>query len=165
MPQPVPALSEPRRRPNADALASAPAGARPAMRRVAVFCKAGGGKSTLAKRLANLTGLPLQAVDTIQHGPCGEKVPHERYPQIHAELLRRDAWIIDGLDCVASAWERLAAADTPVRVDLPLPFITGGSRSGSSRASSRTRKAGRRAARSGRIPSAATMCCGAAIAG
>lgn len=95
------------------------------MRRVAVFGKAGGGESTLAKGLADLTGLPLHAVDTIQHGPGGEKVPHERYPQIHAELLRRDAWIIDGLGRVASAWERFAAADTPVHVDLPLPALLG----------------------------------------
>ncbi len=90
------------------------------MKRVAVFGNAGGGKSTLARRLAELTGLPLHVLDLIQYRPGGEKVPREQYLRIHAELLRRDAWIIDGFGCVASAWERFAAADTLVHVDLPL---------------------------------------------
>jgi adenylate kinase family enzyme len=36
------------------------------MKRVAVFGNAGGGKSTLAKRLAELTRLPLYPIDMIQ---------------------------------------------------------------------------------------------------
>lgn len=78
------------------------------------------GKSTLAKRLAVLTGLPLHVLDMIQYGPGGRKVPHEQYLQVHSEILQRDAWIIDGFGCMASAWERLAAADTLIHVDLPL---------------------------------------------
>jgi adenylate kinase family enzyme len=35
------------------------------MNRVAVFGNAGGGKSALAQRLAELTGLPLYVVDMI----------------------------------------------------------------------------------------------------
>jgi adenylate kinase family enzyme len=90
------------------------------MKRVAVFGNAGGGKSTLAKRLAELTGLPLYPLDTIQFRAGGGEVPHQEYLQAHADLLRRDAWIIDGFGCVASAWERFARADTLVYVDLPL---------------------------------------------
>ena len=92
----------------------------PAMKRVAVFGNAGGGKSTLAKRLAALTGLPLYPLDLMQYRPGGDAVPHEDYLQAHAEVMRRDAWIIDGFGCVASAWERFAKADTLVYVDLPL---------------------------------------------
>ena len=92
----------------------------PAMRRVAVFGNAGGGKSTLAKRLAEMTGLPLSPLDLIQYKPGGGEVPREQYLQTHAELLRRDEWIIDGFGCVASAWERFARADTLVYLDLPL---------------------------------------------
>ena len=36
------------------------------MRRVAVFGNAGAGKSTLARRLAELTELPLYPIDMIQ---------------------------------------------------------------------------------------------------
>jgi adenylate kinase family enzyme len=90
------------------------------VKRVAVFGNAGGGKSTLARRLAELTGLPLHPLDLIQFEVGGAAVPHERYLKEHAELLRRDTWIIDGYGCRASAWERFAAADTLVYLDLPL---------------------------------------------
>ena len=36
------------------------------MRKVAVFGNAGAGKSTLARRLAEITGLPLYPIDMIQ---------------------------------------------------------------------------------------------------
>ena len=86
-----------------DRLATAEANAKPAMKRVAVFGNAGGGKSTLAKRLAETTGLPLHPLDLIQYEPGGGEAPREQYLQAHAELLRRDEWIIDGFGCVASA--------------------------------------------------------------
>ena len=90
------------------------------MKRVAVFGNAGGGKSTLARRLAELTHLPLHTVDRLKFRDGGGEVPHEEYLQAHAELLRQDEWIIDGFGCVPSAWERFAAADTLIHVDLPL---------------------------------------------
>jgi adenylate kinase family enzyme len=88
---------------------------------VAVFGNAGGGKSSLAKRLAELTRLPLHPLDLIQYRAGGGKAPHDEYLKAHAELLQRDAWIIDGFGCVESAWERFARADTLVYIDLPLP--------------------------------------------
>jgi adenylate kinase family enzyme len=98
------------------------------MRKVAVFGNAGAGKSTLARRLAELTGLPLHTLDLIQfragrYWPGekdGGKVSHDEDLKTHAELLKRDQWIIDGFDNVAMAWERFAAADTLVYIDLPL---------------------------------------------
>ena len=88
------------------------------VKRVAVFGNAGGGKSTLARRLADLTRLPLYPLDMIQFRAGGGRVPHEQY--LKADLLRQDEWIIDGFGCVASAWERFSEADTLVYVDLPL---------------------------------------------
>jgi adenylate kinase family enzyme len=85
-----------------------------------VFGNAGGGKSTLARKLAELTSLPHYPLDMIQYRAGGGKVPHDEYLRAHAELLGRDAWIIDGYGCRASAWERFAAADTLVYIDLPL---------------------------------------------
>jgi adenylate kinase family enzyme len=90
------------------------------MKRVAVFGNAGGGKSTLARRLAEVTGLPLYVVDMMQFRPGGAKVPDDEFLQAHADLLRRDEWIIDGFGSVATAWDRFAAADTLVHLDLPL---------------------------------------------
>ena len=46
------------------------------MRKVAVFGNAGGGKSTLARQLAEVTRLPLYPLDTIQYKPGGgEETP------------------------------------------------------------------------------------------
>jgi adenylate kinase family enzyme len=90
------------------------------MKRVAIFGNAGGGKSTLARRLAELTGLSLYIVDMMQFRAGGDAVPHEDNLTAHAELLGQDEWIIDGFGGVGPAWERFAKADTLVYVDLPL---------------------------------------------
>jgi len=86
---------------------------------VAIFGNAGGGKSTLARLLAEITQLPLYVIDFMQF-PGGVAIPHEQYLKAHADVLTREAWIIDGFDNVRSAWERFAHADTLIYVDLPL---------------------------------------------
>jgi adenylate kinase family enzyme len=98
------------------------------MRRVAVFGNAGGGKSVLAERLAELTGLPLYVIDILQYKDGifrsqekdGGKVSPEAYRKIHNDILRQEQWIIDGFESVALAWERFAVLDTLVYVDLPI---------------------------------------------
>lgn len=90
------------------------------MKKVAVFGNAGGGKSTLARELAALTRLPLYVLDLIEFRPGGEKVPRDEYLKAHEELIHRNEWIIDGFGGKTSAWERFAAADTLIHVDLPL---------------------------------------------
>jgi adenylate kinase family enzyme len=90
------------------------------VKKVAVFGNTGAGKSTLARKLAAVTGLPLYPLDLIQWRVGGAPVPHEEYLRAHAELLGREAWIIDGYGDRDSAWERFSAADTLVYLDLPL---------------------------------------------
>lgn len=94
------------------------------MKKVAIFGNAGGGKSTLAKQLAEATSLPLHTLDKIKYQPGGGEIPHAEYLNIHSGLLNQEEWIIDGFGCVSSAWERFSVADTLVFVDLPL-FIHG----------------------------------------
>jgi adenylate kinase family enzyme len=67
------------------------------MRKVAVFGNAGGGKSALARQLAEVTRLPLYPLDTIQFKPGGGEVPHAEYLKAHKELLSRDVWTSMGL--------------------------------------------------------------------
>lgn len=90
------------------------------MKRVAIFGNAGGGKSTLARELAAITGLPLYVLDKMQFRPGGAAVPYEEYLQAHTTLVDCDEWILDGYGCIKSVWERLEAADTLIHVDLPL---------------------------------------------
>ena len=90
------------------------------MKRVAVFGNAGGGKSRLARSLAERTGLPLHVLDMLQFKPGGEAVPHQEFLKIHAEILERETWILDGYGTLATLLERLAIADTLIHLDLPL---------------------------------------------
>lgn len=90
------------------------------MKRIAIFGNAGGGKSTLARELASITGLPLQALDKLRYRVGGGEVPYDEYLAAHTILVNSDSWIIDGFGCIKTVWERLAAADTLIHVDLPL---------------------------------------------
>jgi adenylate kinase family enzyme len=105
-----------------------------AMKKVAVFGNAGGGKSTLSKRLSEITGLPLYTLDKIKYGSGGIEVSPEDYKRTHQEILLTDRWIIDGFGCMETLWPRLDESDTLVYVDLPISvhfwwvtkrFITG----------------------------------------
>ncbi|MBD2576236.1 adenylate kinase [Oscillatoria sp. FACHB-1406] len=91
------------------------------MKKVAVFGNAGGGKSTLSQQLSTIAGLPLYALDKIQHQPGGIKVPESEYQQIHQQILATDSWIIDGFGSIETLWVRLDEADSLVFIDLPLP--------------------------------------------
>jgi len=90
------------------------------VKRVAIFGNAGAGKSTLGKRLATATGLPLYPIDLIAFRVGGGAVPHDEYLRAHGDLLTKDEWMIEGYGSVASAWERFAKADTLVYIDLPV---------------------------------------------
>ncbi|MEG4329003.1 hypothetical protein [Microcoleus sp. herbarium5] len=88
--------------------------------KVAVLGHAGGGKSTLSKRLSDITGLPLYVLDKIKYRSGGVEVSQEEYKHAHQEILQTDRWIIDGFGCMETVWLRLDEADTLVYVDLPL---------------------------------------------
>jgi adenylate kinase family enzyme len=90
------------------------------MNKVAVFGNAGGGKSTLSKRLAEMTGLPMVALDLLKYQPGGHEVPDEEYKAAHDQLLQQDQWIIDGYGSLDTVWERLEVADTLVYLDMPV---------------------------------------------
>lgn len=90
------------------------------MKKVAVFGNAGGGKSTLSKKLSQITGLPLHVLDKILYPSGGAEIPHEDYKRTHQEILDTEQWIIDGFGSMETVWLRLDEADSLVFVDLPL---------------------------------------------
>ena len=87
------------------------------MKKVAIFGNAGGGKSTLAKRLADLTQLPLYSLDMMLFRAGWGEISHEEVEKVCADLLRQDKWIIDCCTCADFAWQQ---ADTLIYIDLPL---------------------------------------------
>lgn len=90
------------------------------MNKVAIFGNAGGGKSTLSRRLAELTGLPLVTLDLLQYQPGGIEVSEQEYQAAHQEILQQDQWIIEGYGSWATVWQRLEVADTLIYLDLPV---------------------------------------------
>jgi adenylate kinase family enzyme len=98
------------------------------MERVAVFGNVGGGKSTLSRRLSELTGLPLYVLDIVRYRDgryrAGEKdggrIDPEHFANLHSEILRTDRWIIDGYGNAETVWKRFSAADTLIYIDLPV---------------------------------------------
>lgn len=90
------------------------------MKKVAVFGNAGGGKSTLSKKLAAMTGLPLYSLDKIKYQAGGTEVPPEDYQRLHQDLIATDRWIIDGFGSIETVWLRLEQADSLIFVDLPI---------------------------------------------
>ena len=92
------------------------------MKRVAVFGNAGGGKSTLARQLAAITGLPLHVIDQLQFKEGGAAVSHNEYLKLHRDLLAQENWIIDGYGDTTTVLERCSEADTLIHIDLPLPI-------------------------------------------
>lgn len=89
------------------------------MKRIAVFGKPGGGKSTLSKKLAKAVGVELYPLDLIEYRPDGEKVSIEEYTLSHENILKKDGWVIEGLGALDSFWQRVESADTLIYVDLP----------------------------------------------
>jgi adenylate kinase family enzyme len=90
------------------------------VKKVAVFGNAGGGKSTLSKRLSQITGLPLYPLDKVKYQPGGAEVSEEEYQRTHQQILATDQWIIDGFGSMETLWPRLDKADTLIYIDLPL---------------------------------------------
>lgn len=89
------------------------------MKRIAVFGKPGGGKSTLSRHLAKAVGVELFPLDLIEYRPDGTKVLAEEYKSSHRDILSKDGWIIEGLGTLESFWQRIDSADTLIYVDLP----------------------------------------------
>ena len=88
------------------------------MRKVSIIGCGGAGKSTLAVRLGPLLDLPVIHLDAVHWRPNWEKPPPEEWERRHADLLSREAWILDG-NYGGTMGERIAASDTVILLALP----------------------------------------------
>lgn len=90
------------------------------LQRIAIIGNAGAGKTTLARRLAKLSGLPLTHVDSIQFIAGMEVRPFKESVQILSDIQNRSMWIIDGYGPLDILEKRFALADRIVLIDFPL---------------------------------------------
>ncbi|HEY1720774.1 MAG TPA: hypothetical protein VGG27_05990 [Magnetospirillaceae bacterium] len=88
--------------------------------RIVVLGNSGGGKSTLARRLAASRHLPLIEADALLWRPGWQLAPLSEYQRAHAEAVAGPAWIFEGLGRFDSILERISRATEIVLVDMPL---------------------------------------------
>jgi adenylate kinase family enzyme len=87
------------------------------MHRVLVIGSGGAGKTTFARRLAGVTGLPLVHLDGLFWRGGWQPTPDEEWDRVIAALIARDAWILDG-NYGRTLRVRLAACDTVIFLDV-----------------------------------------------
>lgn len=88
------------------------------MRRVLVIGSGGAGKSTFAAHMGERTGLPVIHLDALFWHAGWQETPREEWAARVDELLKGDAWIIDG-NYGGTLERRLAACDTVIWLDFP----------------------------------------------
>lgn len=98
------------------------------MRNIIVIGCPGAGKSTFARRLQALSGLPLFYLDLLWHNADGTHVTREIFDSRLRELLAQDRWIIDG-NYQRTLESRLAACDTVFLLDYPVELCLAGAQS------------------------------------
>jgi adenylate kinase family enzyme len=90
------------------------------VKRVVVIGNSGGGKSVLARRIADALRLPYVEIDALLWEPGWQLVPAETYEREHARVIAGDRWVIDGLGARSSVPQRLQRATHIVLIDMPL---------------------------------------------
>jgi len=90
------------------------------MRRVLVMGSSGSGKSTFARRLATLSGLPFISLDALYWQPGWQPSEPEAFGQRAAAAANGSGWVMDGNYISSGAGElRRELADTLIWFDLP----------------------------------------------
>jgi adenylate kinase family enzyme len=92
------------------------------VRRIVVLGRGAAGKSVLAARLGEITGLAVIELDQLFWRPGLVATPHAEWASLQRDLARRESWIMDGdLGPYDELADRLAAADTVIVLDFSPP--------------------------------------------
>src|SRR5215212_7429953 len=88
------------------------------MRRVLIIGAGGAGKSSLATRIGELTGLPVIHLDALYWRAGWVETPKDEWLALVRELVAREAWVMDG-NYSGTLDVRLRACDTVIFLDAP----------------------------------------------
>ncbi|TCP77414.1 adenylate kinase family enzyme [Rhizobium sp. PP-CC-2G-626] len=88
------------------------------MKRVLIVGCPGAGKSTLARELAGMTGLPVIHLDKHYWQPGWQRPDSAAWRTTVEQLASKPAWIMDG-NYSGTLETRLASADTLIHLDYP----------------------------------------------
>jgi len=93
------------------------------MKRVVIFGRGASGKSSLARTLGEITGLPVIELDKVFWQAGLQALPPDKWASIQNRLIQDSCWIMDGDLGPSDVIDlRIRAADTIVFLDFPLPI-------------------------------------------
>ncbi len=87
--------------------------------KIIIIGSPGAGKSTFARKLRNITGLPLYYLDLIWHKPDRTTISREEFDEKLKAIITSEKWIIDG-NYQRTIERRLQACDTVFLLDYPV---------------------------------------------
>jgi hypothetical protein len=90
------------------------------MARIVVIGNAGGGKSTLSRKLADCRNVSYIEIDRLLWQQGWVMAPADVFFLEHREIIARDSWLIDGLGLEDSIPERISRATEVILIDMPL---------------------------------------------
>ena len=91
------------------------------MKRVIILGRGGSGKSNLASKLGEITGLPVIELDKIFWQPGLQALPRDEWVKMQRRLVAQESWIMDGdLGQYDAVEVRLQVADTIILLDFAL---------------------------------------------
>ncbi|HBF32398.1 adenylate kinase [Rhizobium sp.] len=90
------------------------------MARIVILGNAGGGKSTLARKLSAKRGLQHIEIDRFLWEEGWVLTPSDVYAVKHERAISEDAWVLDGLGSMDSIPARVARATEIILIDMPL---------------------------------------------
>ncbi len=88
----------------------------------------GAGKSIFARKLNQITNLPLYHLDMLWHKPDRTNISKEKFDEELKEILKKDKWIMDG-NYQRTLEMRLKECDTAFLLDYPLEVCLSGAQS------------------------------------
>jgi adenylate kinase family enzyme len=91
------------------------------LKRIAVVGTSGSGKTTVAKRVSDILGIPHVELDSLYWLPGWEEAPEEEFKQLVLEATRGESWVVCGNYRFAREvlWGRV-----DIVVWLDMPFMT-----------------------------------------
>lgn len=98
------------------------------MDKIIVIGSPGAGKSTFARKLRELTHLPLYYLDQLWHKPDQTNISREEFDTRLGELIQGDRWIMDG-NYQRTLEIRMKACDTIFLLDFPVETCLLGAKS------------------------------------
>ena len=95
------------------------------MKRVVVLGRGAAGKTTFARQLGEIAGLPVIELDKLFWRSDLVPIPRAGWIELQEQLVQKDRWILDGdLGSHDAVETRLRAADTIVLLDFSLVRCT-----------------------------------------